>query len=76
MAEATEPMAGDKIYKIETSSDGSFKRPVSSFRSWISNEPGAQFPAEKDRYVCLYHKILYSAGGGWVGGVSIRNFEF
>lgn len=29
---------------------GEFKRQVSSFRDWISNEPGAKFPAEKGRY--------------------------
>ena len=31
--------------------DGHFKRPDSKFRSWISSEPGAEFPPEKDRYV-------------------------
>jgi putative glutathione S-transferase len=31
--------------------DGTFKRQISSFRSWISSEPGAKFPPEKDRYV-------------------------
>lgn len=30
--------------------DGSFQRPASQFRNWISNEPNAEFPAEKDRY--------------------------
>ena len=29
---------------------GEFKRQQSVFRDWISNEPGAKFPAEKDRY--------------------------
>lgn len=29
---------------------GEFKRQVSSFRDWISNEPGSKFPAEKSRY--------------------------
>lgn len=29
---------------------GEFKRQVSSFRDWISNEPGAKYPAEKGRY--------------------------
>lgn len=29
---------------------GEFKRQVSSFRDWISNEPGTKFPAEKGRY--------------------------
>ncbi|KAK2759178.1 S-glutathionyl-(chloro)hydroquinone reductase [Arachnomyces sp. PD_36] len=29
---------------------GEFKRGQSVFRNWISREPGAQFPPEKDRY--------------------------
>lgn len=29
---------------------GEFKRPQSAFRSFIENKPGAEFPAEKDRY--------------------------
>lgn len=29
---------------------GEFKRQTSSFRNWISKDPGAEFPAEKDRY--------------------------
>jgi glutathionyl-hydroquinone reductase len=29
---------------------GEFKRQVSQFRGQISSEPGAEFPAEKDRY--------------------------
>lgn len=29
---------------------GEFKRQASSFRNWISREPGAQFPPEKGRY--------------------------
>lgn len=29
---------------------GEFKRQVSSFRNFISREPGAEFPPEKDRY--------------------------
>ncbi|TID25760.1 glutathione s-transferase [Venturia nashicola] len=29
---------------------GEFKRQVSQFRNWISNEAGAEFPAEKGRY--------------------------
>ena len=29
---------------------GEFKRQVSSFRNWISSDPGAEFPAEKGRY--------------------------
>ncbi|OWP02875.1 glutathione transferase [Marssonina coronariae] len=47
-------MAGEKqesgIYKMEQE-NGTFKRQVSSFRSWISSEPGADFPPEEDRYV-------------------------
>ena len=29
---------------------GEFKRKPSAFRNWISKEPGAEFPPEKDRY--------------------------
>lgn len=29
---------------------GEFKRQASSFRDWISKEPGAKFPVEKGRY--------------------------
>lgn len=29
---------------------GEFKRGASAFRDFISNEPGAKFPAEKGRY--------------------------
>lgn len=42
-------MSGEDHYKV-TQKDGTFKRPDSTFRSWISSEPGAQFPPEKDRY--------------------------
>lgn len=31
--------------------DGRFRRQDSKFRSWVSSEPGAEFAAEKDRYV-------------------------
>lgn len=31
-------------------SSGEFKRQTSSFREWISSEPGARFPPEKGRY--------------------------
>lgn len=41
------------IYKFE-SADGSFKRPVSSFRNWISTEKGARFPPEAGRYVSCH----------------------
>jgi len=33
-----------------TDKTGEFKRQVSSFRDWISNEPGAKYPPEKGRY--------------------------
>lgn len=36
---------------------GQFKRKPSTFRSWISSEPGAEFPPEKDRYVYVYSMI-------------------
>ncbi|OQE94241.1 hypothetical protein PENNAL_c0004G07502 [Penicillium nalgiovense] len=39
-----------KVYK-HADSDGHFRRKDSSFRSWISRDPSAEFPAEKDRYV-------------------------
>jgi putative glutathione S-transferase len=31
-------------------SDGSFKRQVSSFRNFVEPDPKAEFPAEKGRY--------------------------
>ena len=40
--------------------DGSFKRQISSFRSWISSEPGAEFPPEKGRYVGLHNLFAHS----------------
>lgn len=42
---------GDKSIYNFASKDGTFKRQVSSFRNWITNEPGAKFPPEKGRYV-------------------------
>ena len=36
---------------VPTEKDGKFKRPDAAFRSWISSEPDAEFPPEKDRYV-------------------------
>jgi glutathionyl-hydroquinone reductase len=30
--------------------DGSFKRQQSRFRDWVSDEPGARFPAARSRY--------------------------
>ncbi|KAK5164249.1 uncharacterized protein LTR77_009943 [Saxophila tyrrhenica] len=38
-------------FKDVKDSTGRFKRPDAAFRNWISREPGAEFPAEKDRYV-------------------------
>ncbi|KAJ5637311.1 hypothetical protein N7490_007190 [Penicillium lividum] len=40
----------DKIYQ-HADSDGHFRRKDSAFRSWVSRNPSAEFPAEKDRYV-------------------------
>lgn len=34
----------------EMGADGSFNRKEASWRNWISNEEGAKFPPEKDRY--------------------------
>ena len=31
--------------------DGKFRRSASQFRDWVSPDPSAEFPAEKDRYV-------------------------
>lgn len=43
---------GDSIYSWVKPGDnsGEFKRQQSQFRNWISKEPGAEFPPEKDRY--------------------------
>jgi hypothetical protein len=35
---------------VPSDKSGEFKRQQSSFRSWISREPGAEFPPEKGRY--------------------------
>ncbi|OGM41622.1 glutathione S-transferase omega-like 2 [Aspergillus bombycis] len=42
----------DKITDWVSRNDksGEFKRQASAFRNWISREPGAEFPPEKDRY--------------------------
>lgn len=44
--------SGNKITEWVKPGDksGEFKRQVSSFRDWISTEPGAKFPPEKGRY--------------------------
>jgi putative glutathione S-transferase len=47
----TQKPAEDQVGYKHASKDGTFKRQISSFRSWISSEPGAEFPPEKDRYV-------------------------
>lgn len=39
-----------KIYH-HADADGHFRRKASSFRSFVSRDPSAEFPAEKDRYV-------------------------
>ncbi|KAJ5591730.1 uncharacterized protein N7459_002099 [Penicillium hispanicum] len=39
-----------KVYKF-ADSDGHFRRKDSAFRSWVSQNPSADFPAERDRYV-------------------------
>lgn len=36
--------------------DGSFKRPESSFRNWISSEPGAKHPPARNRYVLYINR--------------------
>lgn len=43
---------GKKTIYDFASKDGKFRRQVSSFRNWVSPDPAAEFPAEKDRYVC------------------------
>ncbi|KAH6952780.1 glutathione S-transferase [Fusarium avenaceum] len=45
---------------LKPTADGSFIRPESAFRNFISNKPGSQFPAEKDRYV-----LYLSPGCPW-----------
>jgi putative glutathione S-transferase len=59
MAQATDSKPDDKSSYKFASSDGTFKRQVSSFRSWISEEPGARFPPEKDRYVYLIALLFF-----------------
>ncbi|EMR61380.1 putative glutathione s-transferase gst3 protein [Eutypa lata UCREL1] len=39
-----------QLHKKITDDSGNFKRPDSSFRNWVSAEPGARFPPEKGRY--------------------------
>ena len=47
--EATKPPHNDFSKIVDK--DGTFKRPDSAFRNWISSQPNAPFPPEKDRYV-------------------------
>jgi glutathionyl-hydroquinone reductase len=48
------------------SKNGEFNRQQSQFRNWISNDEGAEFPAEKDRYhlyvsyACPWGKCYFS----------------
>ncbi|CAF3537855.1 unnamed protein product [Fusarium graminearum] len=53
---------GDHVDKVrlQPTEDGSFVRPTSSFRHFISNEPDSQFPPEKNRYV-----LYLSPGCPW-----------
>ncbi|KAI9853187.1 MAG: hypothetical protein M1838_000043 [Thelocarpon superellum] len=44
------PVDADSVRK-QASSDGRFHRQNSQFRSYVSKDPSAEFPAEKDRYV-------------------------
>ncbi|KAF5001723.1 hypothetical protein FGRMN_836 [Fusarium graminum] len=46
--------------QLKPTADGTFVRPESAFRNFISNEPGSRFPAEKDRYV-----LYLSPGCPW-----------
>ncbi|KAI2620537.1 glutathione S-transferase [Hypoxylon sp. NC1633] len=45
---------------IEYQKDGHFTRPASSFRSFVSKDPGSPFPAEKGRYA-----LYISPGCPW-----------
>jgi putative glutathione S-transferase len=54
------PLKEDEVL-LKRTADGSFIRPESAFRNFISNKPGSQFPAEKDRYV-----LYLSPGYPWV----------
>jgi putative glutathione S-transferase len=53
---------GDQVdeIRIKPTEDGSFVRPTSTFRNFISNEPGSRFSAEKNRYV-----LYLSPGCPW-----------
>ncbi|TVY64965.1 Glutathione S-transferase omega-like 2 [Fusarium oxysporum f. sp. cubense] len=46
--------------RLKPNKDGSFIRPDSAFRSFVSQEPDSQFPAEKDRYA-----LYLSPGCPW-----------
>jgi hypothetical protein len=62
MAEKQEQDEKKAIYNFD-SPDGTFKRQISSFRSWISSEPGSQFPPEKGRYVSCIRNYAYRKCG-------------
>ena len=49
LTQANGEKKGDHILNY-ASNTGEFKRQQSQFRNWISREPGAEFPPEKDRY--------------------------
>ncbi len=44
-------MATDEKKLEMTDSDGHFRRKASQFRNFVSADPSAEFPAEKNRYV-------------------------
>lgn len=49
---------GERNILSYASKNGEFNRLGSQFRNWISNESGAEFPAEKDRYhLCMLFDI-------------------
>ncbi|KAG9620328.1 hypothetical protein KCU64_g21822, partial [Aureobasidium melanogenum] len=48
---ATEDKKKDILHWVDPKDkSGEFKRQQSTFRDFIKNEPGAEFPAEKGRY--------------------------
>lgn len=63
-SESKNPSMGSGITKWADNKTGEFKRQSSIFRNFISAEPGAEFPAEKDRYH-LY--VSYACPWGMFG---------
>jgi glutathionyl-hydroquinone reductase len=49
-----------QVAKLELK-DGTFLRPASTFRNFISKDPNSKFPAEKGRYA-----LYLSPGCPWV----------